>query len=260
MDIWNSWWAMVYLLRPAFSREQTFTWFATCLAAFSIRSDLFGVTSFVRCLGLRVNCYHALLHFFHSDAVNLDQLARAWFKALVLHFPGLVRHNDKLVIIGDGLKASRSGKKMPGVKYLHQQSESNSKPEFIMGHSFQALGLLCVINAQALCVPIMMRIHEGLVWSNADKRTLLDKFIEMLDSLLVASFNAYVVLDGYYAAGKIVKGLLSNGNELITRARTNAVAYRKPTRSKAKNKKDDLVHMERRLLLKTFLEPAQCSQ
>ena len=227
---------MVVLLRPAFSRERTFLWFAASLAAFSVRSDLFGVTSFVRCLGLKTNCYHTLLNFFHSDAVKLDQLARVWLKALVQHFPGLVRVNEKIVLIGDGLKVSRSGKKMPGVKYLHQQSESNSKAEFIMGHSFQALGLLCVINAQALCVPIMLRIHEGLVWSNADKRTLLDKFIEMLNSLLLGSFNAYVVLDGYYAAGKMVKGLLGNGNELITRARTNAVAYRKPISSKGKNK------------------------
>jgi hypothetical protein len=28
---------------------------------------------------------------------------------------------------------------MPAVKLLHQQSESNTKPEFIMGHSLQAV-------------------------------------------------------------------------------------------------------------------------
>ena len=99
MDIWNTWWTMVVLLRPAFSRERTFLWFAASLAAFSVRSDLFGVTSFVRSLGLKTNCYHTLLNFFHSDAVKLDQLARLWLKALVQHFPVLVRINEKIVLI-----------------------------------------------------------------------------------------------------------------------------------------------------------------
>ena len=31
---------------------------------------------------------------------------------------------------------------MPAVKSLHQESENNSKTSFIMGHSFQVLGLL----------------------------------------------------------------------------------------------------------------------
>ena len=30
-------------------------------------------------------------------------------------------------------------------------------------------------------VPLAMRIHEGLVWSNRDQRTLLDKMLALLD-------------------------------------------------------------------------------
>ena len=39
---------------------------------------------------------------------------------------------------------------MPAVKMLHQQSASNSKPEYIMGHSFQAISLL-VQGASGAC-------------------------------------------------------------------------------------------------------------
>jgi hypothetical protein len=35
----------------------------------------------------------------------------------------------------------------------------------------------------------------------------------------------YFVADAYYAAGKIVKGLLRQGNHLVTRVKSNAVAY-----------------------------------
>jgi hypothetical protein len=33
------------------------------------------------------------------------------------------------------------------------------------------------------------------------------------------------VADAYYATGKIVKGLLRQGNHLVTRVKSNAVAY-----------------------------------
>jgi len=32
------------------------------------------------------------------------------------------------------------------VKLLHQESESNSKPLYIMGHSFQVFGVLCCVG------------------------------------------------------------------------------------------------------------------
>jgi len=63
---------------------------------------------------------------------------------------------------------------MPAVKSLHQQSASNSKPEFIMGHSFQAISLLVQgASGHVAAVPLTSRIHEGLVFSNRDSRTLL---------------------------------------------------------------------------------------
>ena len=72
---------------------------------------------------------------------------------------------------------------MPGVKLLHQQSDSNTKPDYIMGHSFQAVTLLVNAVQGALAVHLASRIHEGVVFSNRDKRTLLDKMIILLNSL-----------------------------------------------------------------------------
>ena len=38
----------------------------------------------------------------------------------------------RAVRIADGKNVAKSGKKMPGVKSLHQRSEFNTKPAFIM--------------------------------------------------------------------------------------------------------------------------------
>jgi hypothetical protein len=91
----------------------------------------------------------------------------------------------RLVLVGDGIKIPKRGRKIPAVKLLHQQSESNTKPEYIMGHSLQAVGLLLHATQSVFCVPLAPRIHEGLVWSNRDRRTLLDKMLGLLDILAI---------------------------------------------------------------------------
>jgi hypothetical protein len=58
---------------------------------------------------------------------------------------------------------------MPAVKRLYQSSQDNAKAPYIFGHSFQALGLLAQSAlGQLCCVPLISRIHEGLVFSNRD--------------------------------------------------------------------------------------------
>lgn len=223
MQLWISWWNTVSLLRPAFARHRTFLWFVLVLAAFSVRPDLLGVTSFVRALCLRECFYDRLLQFFHSKAVKIDRLAQLWFNIVIRHFP-VFRIDTRPVLILDGFKNPKEGKKMPGVKFLHQQSESNSKPHFIMGHSFQAFGVLCCVRGYFFCVPVCARIHEGIVRSNRDKRTLIDKANEMLS--LVCEDQQFVLLaDAYYANGKVISSLKQRSSHLITRVRSNTTAF-----------------------------------
>ena len=224
LELWAVWWNAILLLRPAFSRLRTFMWFVTAVAGLTVRVELLGVTSIVRALNLRPRLYTKLLDHFHSSGVKLERLSALWAQVVLQLFPGIVRVNNRLVLVGDGIKAPKRGKKMPAVKLLHQQSESNSKPEYIMGHSMQAVGLLVHAAKSIFSVPLAVRIHEGLVWSNRDKRSLLDKMLGLLDILAIEA-PFYFVADAYYAAGKMVSGLLEQGNHLVTRIKSNAVAY-----------------------------------
>jgi hypothetical protein len=197
---------------------------ALCLAGMTTRKELLGVTSTVRALGLEPACYDRLLDFFHSPALDLSKLTHIWCALVFRLNTGILRVNGRAVLVGDGLKVAKAGRKMPGVKKLHQQSESSTKPEFIFGHSCQAVAVLTQALASVFALPLACRIHEGTVFSNRDKRTLLDKMILLLDSLgLSAPF--YFVADAYYANGKTVRGLLDKGNHLVTRVKSNSVAY-----------------------------------
>src|SRR3954468_5604321 len=251
-SLWGLWCNAILLLRPAFSRLRTFMWFVTAVAGLTVRVELLGVTSIVRALNLQPRLYSKLLDHFHSTGIKLDRLAALWAQAMLKLFPSPVRVNGRLVLVGDGIKIPKRGKKMPGVKLLHQQSESNTKPEYIMGHSLQAIGLLVHAAKSVFSVPLIARIHEGLVWSNRDKRTLLDKMLGLLDILLInAPF--YFVADAYYAAGKMVRGLLSQGNHLVTRAKSNAVAYTLATPQKGRKKRGRPQLYGKKIKLKSLL-------
>jgi hypothetical protein len=196
------------------------------------RRDPPGVTSIVRALGLEPACYDRLLDFCHNPALDLDKLTRAWCALVFWLHSGILRVNGRSVLAGDGIKAVKSGRKMPAVKKLHQESESNTKPEYIFGHSCQnALSTLApaaAILAQALfsvfALLLACRIHEGVVFSNRDQRTLLDKMILPIGSLgLKEPF--YFVADAEDAAGKNVRGLPAQGDRLVTKIKSNSVAF-----------------------------------
>ena len=226
-SLWNACWCAIQPLRTAFSYHATFMWFATIVVGMMVRPELRGVTSIVRALKLRPDRYNPLRRCFHSTAIKLDQLTALWVQAVLRLFTNPVRFNGRLVLVGDGVKAAKRGRKMPAVKLLHQQSNCSTKPEYIMGHSMQAVALLVNAASSVFAVPLAIHIHEGLLWSNRDKRTLLDKMLDLIKSLKVPE-HCYVVADTYYAAGKVVNGLLRQGNHLVSRVKSNAVAWFPP--------------------------------
>ena len=228
MGAWSIWCGVVEKLRPAFSRRATFLWFLTAVAAFAVREDLCGVTSFIRALGLEPRFYHSLLRMFHSPGIDVGLLARLWTKAAVeLLDAHLLRVRGRIVLATDGVKVAKSGRKMPAVKTIHQESDSNTKPEYITGHSCHSVSLLAARNGEAVAVPLGTEITEGVKFNNNDRRTIYDKTLAFLDGVC-AGAPFLLLADAYYGCWKMVKGCLGRGSHLITRVKSNAVAYLEP--------------------------------
>ena len=237
MALWLEWFRCVRQLKAACSRRATFVWMCIALAGLSMRSDLAGVTSIVRALWLEPFCYRRLLTLFHTPALDLSRLSGLWIHlARSLFRP--ITLGERVVFLADGIKIPKEGRKMPAVKKLHQASTDNTKPPFIFGHSFQAVALLARGPlGLPFAVPLASRIHEGVVFSNRDKRTLLDKlavlFLEVVGAWLG---RAILVADAYYASQKVIRPLLKEGHQLISRARINTVAW-KPARQPKKRRR-----------------------
>lgn len=114
----------LYTFQVAFSNKRTFFWFIIVIIGFCTRCDLLGDTSFIRSVGLLPTAYNGLNHFFHSSSISLTVLTNKWVELTMKIFDSFcVKMNGRFVIIGDGIKVSKEGKKMPSKKSASGISE-----------------------------------------------------------------------------------------------------------------------------------------
>jgi DDE superfamily endonuclease len=235
----NPLWSRILRLLPqfrnAFSRHRTFLWFCCLTLATVLRTDLLGVTSLARSLGGKAKIYDCLLGFFASGAVKLEVLTRIWARILSTHKLA-VKVNGRILLVVDGIKAPKSGRRMPAVKKLFQHSSSNTKPEYITGHSCQNIAILLGSLTGVFAVPILTRILEGLRFTPKDKKSQIAKLPDLLGDVL-GRVPFYLVADAYYASGAFANSLISMSGHLITRAKGNAVAYLPFQKKAGKQKK-----------------------
>lgn len=213
-------------LRPAFSRLRTAEWACLVVLGFCIRGDTAGVTSFVRIFGLKSICYQSLLDSFSSRAIDLDLLNQLWLRLCLKLFKPVVVHN-RIVLACDGIKAPKEGRRMPSVKFCHQSSTNNSKPQFVMAHSIQMLSLLVEgVGQKISAILLSARIHEGLVFSNRDHRTLLDKMNAMVALTMATERQKFLlVADAYYSSAALLDSMSDQDGAMLVRVRNNVVGY-----------------------------------
>jgi hypothetical protein len=119
----------------------------------------------------------------------------------------------------------KEGRKMPGVKGLHQESSDVSKPEWIRGHYFSALGILLGSGAALFAVPIVFKLHDGIAGVESESRALT--VVDRMAALCVEHLRpgSYALLDAYYASAKVLQPLRAQGLHLISRVRSSTVAH-----------------------------------
>ncbi|MBE9141565.1 transposase [Nodosilinea sp. LEGE 07088] len=216
-------------LRPVFSREATFGWFVLLVWGILLNTQPAAVTSYVNALGLSEAVYQQALHWFESSAFSVHGLCQRWGQWLSQHANGY-RIKGERVYVGDGIKVAKEGRKMPGVKRLHQESEDVSKPEWIRGHYFNALSILLSAGQACFAVPLILQLHDGLttqapptkVKSKAKKTTLVTKMADLCTTY--AERGSYVVLDAYFACAPVLNRFRRHSLHLISRVRCSTVA------------------------------------
>ena len=120
--MWNRIDEILEGFRTQFSHKAAYRWLIVLVIGITIRTDKLGVTSVVRDLALRPESYESMIRFFRACSWHLPSLQAAWLGIVARHAP-LWRFHGRVVLIGDGVKKSKEGLKMPGVKRLKQESK-----------------------------------------------------------------------------------------------------------------------------------------
>ena len=128
--MWNRIEEILEGFRQEFSYKSAYKWLIVLVIGIMIRTDKLGVTSVIRDLALRPECYESMIRFFRASSWRLFSLQAAWLRIVSRQAP-LWRYRGRVVLIGDGVKQSKEGRKMPGVKRLKQESETQSKAPYI---------------------------------------------------------------------------------------------------------------------------------
>ncbi|WP_340019619.1 transposase [Paenibacillus sp. FSL H3-0457] len=231
--------------RSCFSHKATFDWFVVIIVGFMLRSDALGVTSVIRDLNLNSRCYETLIHFFRSSGWSTSMLRQKWLQVVRRHAPLLVIQN-RVVLVGDGMKQAKEGRRMPGVKKLHQESENVSKGDYIFGHLFGAIGILVGDSRKWFCLPLFMNLQDGLQtilgWKKfASEVETPSHVVQMIEQGFEAAKGfgqALLLLDRYFLSVPALERLNAchlaseTRMNLVTKAKSNVVAYEHPPAKK----------------------------
>lgn len=209
-----------------------------------LRSDKLETTSVIRDLALKPDCYLSMLHFFRASSWALDRIRQCWFQTVLRFFP-LYQEGGFHVLVGDGVKQSKEGRRIPGVKKLCQESENSAKPQFIHGHMFGSLGILAGSIRSMACIPLSIRLHDGLQdtfgWE-ASTVSCASHVVQMVEDAYLAAKtfgNSILLLDRYFLSVPALKRLQELTSEetvhmeIVTKAKCNCTAFEKPAPRKS---------------------------
>lgn len=223
--------------RSCFSRNHAFNWFVIAIMGFIVRGDSLGITSIIRELNLDPKFYVTFLHFFRSSAWNLETLTRQWI-TLVTESVEIQKVDGMNILIADGVKQSKEGRKMPGVKKLHQESENSSKPEYIFGHMFGVVGILAGIKSKLFCIALSASVQDGVskIREFEDPIAPTDshvvQVIKQSGKIAIQIGPCLILLDRYFlsvpALKKAMEFVDESGKQLlqiVTKAKRSVVAY-----------------------------------
>jgi hypothetical protein len=233
---------MLGTFRPLFSRHTPWVLFCVVILGFIGTPHLESISSLCRFWLMDEADYHRLLHFFHSSAWCLDDLMAHW-SHLVMNQQVAIRVQGRAVLIGDHTPVVKDARRMPGVVTLHQNSETQSKPSYFRGHYWGVVGLLVGSLAEAFCLPLDARLHQGLAHldpqepSATDRDTQGVRLVHMaLNFVKRTGIESILVLDAFFAIAAVFElahslwsvALQPPALIILTRAKKSYVAYLDP--------------------------------
>ena len=257
--------------RNCFKRLATWKWFVILVTGFMVRNDHRGVTSVISSLRLRPELYNTALHFFRSTGYKVGDLYEKWVKIVVKNVE-LVRIADRVVVLGDHIKVSKEGRRMPWIQKLHQESQNSGKPTFIEGNIFGQVSAIQTNGTVSRSLPLKTQLQaspprvEGTKKPDGD--TLVTQMVNLVYEVAKSIGEPVVVaLDAYFSNAPAWfaadKTITPNGEklvEIVTRAQSNTVAFTVPVKPGVKKPGRPRIYGDRVALYDLFSNMSKFTQ
>jgi hypothetical protein len=257
-------------LRHVFPRQRSFVLFCAVVLGFIGASQISGITSVCRLWQFGEAGYHSLLHFFHSSGWSAASLALEW-QSLVLKQAPLVRVSGRVVLQADHTHVPKDGRRMPGVVTLHEESETQTRPNYFRGHHWGLLGLAVGSLPRPFCLPLEAALEQG--WAHLRQGSEAQQRAETLATRLVSKALAFavrndlpatLVLDAFFSVGPVFAlarsvwsvALKQPYLHILTRAKKNYVAYFKAPQPEKRGRGRPRIYGEKVYLSDVFVHSA----
>jgi hypothetical protein len=102
--------------------------------------------------------YTTLLKFFRSTSFDSDGLYQKLITVFLKILPPKTV-DGKVILVGDHIKISKEGRRMPAIQKLHQESQNSGKGTFIEGHLFGFISM--ILPGFNRSIPVMAGIQES---------------------------------------------------------------------------------------------------
>ena len=232
-------------LRTAVSRKKAFNWFSSFILGLILQSRPLGsVQSVLNTLEMKEKYYTSLDDMFRSDAIDLTALTDSWLNTVTgnCDFHTI---RGRVLVVSDSVKKPKEGRRMPGVKRLHNDSDTQSKPSSF--HGIHAGAMEILVNhpeskREPVSIPLEIRLMDGLdpiaTWENTphpDADVPLElQSLHHLEHYLPILGNTYFIADRASMSQNLFEECYAISErtnirvDLITNAKQNAVAYTDP--------------------------------
>lgn len=227
--------------RKCFKREAVWKNFVVLVVGFMLRTSNRGVTSTVSSLHLDPKQYYNLLHFFRSSGYKTSQLYDEWIDIAKKEGPF---HSvcGRIILLGDHIKISKEGRRMPDIQLLHQDSENSGKGEYIEGHTYAQVSAVITKEQVARSLPLISEPQKSPPKKEGTNKPDGDTLVTQMVNLVARATEslgdddkAVVALDAYFskasaflATDKVVDKQGNRRLEIVTRARDDSVGFKTP--------------------------------
>lgn len=149
----------------------------------------------------------------------------------------LLVYGEYLAVIDTTLIAKLMGK-MPAVQRWQNHSGNAQKGQYLVGHHWAMIGLVCCCQASFLCLPVLMRLLPGLInpygfVATAEGLVRLDFWSVTLALAfhlqhLLQNAPLRLVADAFFAKAPFINPLVEAGIHVISRLRDDGVGWDDP--------------------------------